>query len=154
MDKMDAAKLLTLIQLSYPASYRNMDDDWKVATINMWENSFRDVPYSIMEQALNSFRFKSKFPPTVAEIVEELRSIHYKALELESVHRGLENWDAVKRCRAIMEVTKRYSDGNTLGGLSGGLLGIGGAGNERFGASGDRLDRADRLPELGAAGRR
>lgn len=150
MDKRDAAKLLTLIQLSYPASYRNMDDDWKLATINMWESSFRDVPYSIMEQGFNRYRMTHKFPPTVAEMVEELRHIYFQTLELENVYRTIENGEAVQRCRMIIAATERYRDERSLNGLvESNLLRMGGVAN--VGTSGDRLDRADRLPQLGAA---
>ena len=40
MNKVEAAKLLELITLSYPNAYRGMEDAWKKATINMWQMSF------------------------------------------------------------------------------------------------------------------
>ena len=72
MNKPEATKLLALIKIAYPAAYRDMDEASKKATVNMWQMSFPDVPYPIMEQAFNHFRMVSKFPPTVAEMVEEL----------------------------------------------------------------------------------
>lgn len=86
MTKKEAAMLLDLIKLSYPTAYRDMDGTWKVATINMWASSFPDVPYPIIEQAFNHYRMTSKFPPTVAEMVEELRHIHYQAVELANIY--------------------------------------------------------------------
>ena len=56
MNKKEAAMLLTLIKLSYPQAYRDYDDSWKKATIHMWESSFRDVPYAIIEQGFNHYR--------------------------------------------------------------------------------------------------
>ena len=81
MNKQEAVKLLALIKIAYPTAYRDMDDESKKATVNMWQMSFPDVPYPIMEQAFNHFRMVSKFPPTVADIVEALRHIYYHATE-------------------------------------------------------------------------
>ena len=79
MDKGEAAKLLSLIKLSYPTAYRDIDRETANATVNMWQMSFPDVPYPIMEQAFNHFRMVSKFPPTVAEMVEEGEHYDYLA---------------------------------------------------------------------------
>ena len=115
MTKKDAAKLLTLIKLSYPAAYRDTDDEWKLATINMWQMSFPEVPYPIMEQAFNHFRMTSKFPPTVAEMVEELKQIHFQATECALVNKTMGNEEEVRRYRAIMDCTYRYKDASNLG---------------------------------------
>lgn len=152
MDKFEAAKLLELITLSYPNAYRGMLDEWKKATINMWQMSFPDVPYPIMEQAFNHFRMVSKFPPTVAEMVEELKQINFHATECALIHRTMENEEEVRRYRAIMDCTARFKDTSTIGyGNMPNLL-TGGERNERYGLGtpGDRLDRADRLSLLDA----
>ena len=153
MNKVEAAKLLELITLSYPNAYRGMEDAWKKATINMWHMSFPDVPYPIMEQAFNHFRMVSKFPPTVAERVEELKRIYNQAVEGALVHKSLGNEEAVQQYRLVMAYTARYKDTENLGGLNmGSLLGrIGGADDvQRLGASRDRLDRENRLSLLDA----
>lgn len=122
MNKMEAAKLLELIVLSYPYAYRDMDDDWRKATINMWQMSFPDVPYPIMEQAFNHFRMASKRPPTVAEMVEELKHIYYEALECAMVCEGLGNQDLVDQYHMLMSYTWRYKDTDSFGGLNIGSL--------------------------------
>ena len=118
MDKFDAAKLLELIVLSYPNAYRGMEDKWKIATINMWQMSFPDVPYPIMEQAFNHFRMVSKFPPTVAEMVLELRSIYHQATEQALTCKSLGDHERAKRFWAIMDCTARYKNDDYLGGLN------------------------------------
>ena len=151
MNKKEAAKLLTLIKLSFPASYKDMDDEWKLATINMWANSFADVPYSLMEQGFNHYRMNHKFPPTVAEMVEELRYIHNMAEQCVDVQRLLGNGQAVEHYKAIMAVTDRYRKYDVgapnLGGIRVAMIG---GGYDAAGTSGDRLDREDRLPFLDA----
>lgn len=154
MTKKEAAKLLTLIKLSYPASYRDQDEEWMMATINMWAMSFRDVPYSLIEQGFNHYRMTHKFPPTVAEIVEELRHIHIQAETCALIHKDLGNQQIVDQCKAIMAITDRFRKddvgGLDLTGLQGKLLG-GGYDDAHSGASGDRALPGDRLslPHLG-----
>jgi len=110
--------LLDLIVLSYPAAYRGMNDNWKTATVNMWASSFPDVPYPIMEQAFNHYRMGHKFPPTVAEMVEELKWIYHEAVENALVCKGLGNEEMVERYRLVMAYTARYKDTENLGGLN------------------------------------
>ena len=114
MNKKEAAKLLELIKLSYPHAYRDLTDEWKVATINMWQMSFPEVPYPIMEQAFNHYRMVNKFPPTVAEMVEELRHIHYEALECAMIQKNLGNEAGVNHFKAIMSCTDRYKNTDNL----------------------------------------
>ena len=122
MNKQEAVKLLALIKIAYPTAYRDMDDASKKATVNMWQMSFPEVPYPIMEQAFNHFRMVSKFPPTVAEMVEELRKIYFKAVEGALVHKSLGDEKMVNQFREIMAYTSQYKDDDHLGGLNIGSL--------------------------------
>lgn len=151
MNKQEAAKLLSLIKLSYPVAYRDIDKDTANATVAMWQMSFPDVPYPIMEQAFNHFRMVSKRPPTVAEMVEELKHFYYEALECAMVCKGLGNQEMVDKYQMLMSYTARYKDTDNLGGLHiGNLQGMLNGGEQNAGTSRNRLDRADRLPQLDA----
>ena len=150
MNKQEAVKLLALIKLSYPTAYRDMDDASKKATVSMWQMSFPDVPYPIMEQAFNHFRMVSKYPPTVAEMVEELRHIYYEATENALVCKSIGNQDLVDQYRLVMAYTARYKDTDNLGGLNIDCVQKLNGGEQYAGTSRDRLDRADRLPFLDA----
>ena len=156
MNKQEAAKLLSLIKLSYPTAYRDIDKENANATVNMWAMSFPEVPYPIMEQALNHFRMVSKYPPTVAEMVEELKHLYYRATEGALLAKTLGDRDLLEQYKLVMSYTSRYKDTDSLGGLNiGSLAGrIGGADDvQRLGASGDRMDREDRLSLMDAGGR-
>lgn len=141
MNKQEATKLLAIIKIAYPTSYRGVDDATTMATINMWQMSFPDVPYPIMEQAFNHFRMVSKFPPTVAEMVEELKNIHNEATECALINKTLGNEEAVRQYRIVMDITARYKDDSNLGGLNlrglQGLLSGGDYNVQRLGTSGD-----------------
>ena len=115
MNKQEAAKLLSLIKLSYPASYRDIDKDTANATVTMWASSFPEVPYQIMEQAFNHYRMGNKFPPTVAEMVEELKQVYYQALECANIHKNLGNAEGLRYFSTIMSYTDRYKHPENLG---------------------------------------
>ena len=117
MNKQEAAKLLSLIKLSYPTAYRDIDKDTANATVNMWASSFPEVPYQIMEQAFNHYRMRNKFPPTVAEMVEELKQVYYQALECANIHKNLGNAEGLRYFSTIMSYTDRYKHPENLGTL-------------------------------------
>lgn len=152
MNKQEATKLLALIKIAYPTAYRDMDEASKKATVNMWQMSFADMPYPIMEQAFNHFRMVSKFPPTVAEMVEELKHIHNQAVEGALISKTMGDQERLAQFRLVMDYTARYKDSDNLGGLMiGNLIGkIGGGDYERLATSRDRLDGAYRVSELDA----
>ena len=106
MTREDAIKLLALIKVAYPSSYRDMDKASAEATVNMWYTSFSDVPYVLMEMVFNNFRVKSKFPPTVADFFDELRGLYWTACE--NLLSPFITDDAAKRCNFIVDCTSRF----------------------------------------------
>jgi hypothetical protein len=121
----ESIKLLALIKVAYPTAYKDMDRETKLATVNMWQMSFPTVPYVIMEMAFNSFRLKSKYPPTVAEMVDELRNSYYSAVLNANVAQGMGDSDTYRRCLYVMDHTSRFRDSNdsvNYGGISEAML--------------------------------
>ena len=106
MTRQDAIKLLALIKVAYPSSFKDMDKESKLATVAMWQTSFPDVPYIIMEMAFNNFRMVSKFAPTVADMCDELKHLYYMALE-EQLNMFGGN-DTHKMATYIANNTKRF----------------------------------------------
>lgn len=117
MDKQDSIKFLALIKVAYPTAYRDIDDEMVIATINMWQMSFPDVPYPIMEQAFNHHRMVSKFPPTVAEMVAELKAIYYEATEQACIFMSIGDEEAVRQYETIMAHTSRYKNDEHIKGF-------------------------------------
>lgn len=108
MNKEEATKFLALIKVAYPKSYRNMDEDSLKATVIMWHSTFKNVPYEIMEMALDHFRKQSEFEPTVASIYKELKGLYYAALgELMTS----ENEAQIKLCKYLMRETEQFKNG-------------------------------------------
>lgn len=91
-----------------------MDEASLNATVTMWEETFPSTPYVIMEMAFERYRRKSKFPPTVAEMVEELKSIHYKATGDALTYASVGgNSKFVDRCRWVADNTSIFARGDT-----------------------------------------
>lgn len=106
MTQEETIKLLALIKLAYPNSYKDIDRDTQLATINLWHRAFTDTPIGIMEMALDNFVKESKFPPTIADIIERLRIINGEAtLCVLTLSEGKER-DAY---RYIVNATAQYS---------------------------------------------
>lgn len=103
----ESVKLLALIKLAYPNSYKDIDKDTQLATVNMWQRAFDTVPLAIMELALDHFVKVSKFPPTIADVCEELKSIHFEALQ-----NVLSGGEQRKLSLYIMQQTERFTERN------------------------------------------
>lgn len=111
MNREESIKLLALIKVAYPTAYKDMDKETKLATVNMWQTTFQYVPYSIMEMAFNRFRMASKFPPTVADMAEELVNVHYQALEGAMEAHSIGDKDSISLYSKIMSITEPYKSG-------------------------------------------
>lgn len=111
MNREESIKLLALIKVAYPTAYKDMDKETKLATVNMWQTTFPSVPYAIMEMAFNRFRMTSKFPPTVAEMAEELVNVYYQALESTIEARSIGDKESLGLYRGIMRITEPYKSG-------------------------------------------
>ena len=111
MNREESIKLLALIKVAYPTAYKDMDKETKLATVNMWQTTFSSVPYAIMEMAFNRFRMTSKFPPTVAEMAEELVNVYYQALEGAASSQAVGDHSGVGLYRGIMRITQPYKSG-------------------------------------------
>lgn len=105
----ESVKLLALIKLAYPNSYKDIDKETQLATVKMWQRAFDNTPFAIMEIALDHFVKASKFPPTIADICEELRGVHYEALQNVLTLDDGEQRNLNKR---IMEHTERFTERN------------------------------------------
>lgn len=108
MTRDEAKKLLALIKVAYPSAYKDIDREFALATINMWQSTFPNVPYAVVETAFNQFRKKSKFPPTVADMFEELRTLYHSALQTAITTNDNRTKESAM---CIMKHTRTFMDG-------------------------------------------
>ena len=108
MTRQEAIKLLALIKVAYPTAFKDMDKESKLATVNMWQATFPDVPFVIMELALDHFRRVSKYPPTVAEMYEELKGLYCTAVMDANIASTEGDEEKEERCMWIIKHTSGY----------------------------------------------
>ena len=114
MNREETIKLLALIKVAYPTAFKDLDNASKQATVNMWQTTFAQTPYSIMEMAFNGFRMQSKYAPTVAEMCDELKHLHWQAVEEAMRDTAFGRTDAFDTYDFIMEHTEVYKNGSYL----------------------------------------
>lgn len=105
----ESIKLLALIKLAYPNSYKDIDKDTQLATVNMWQRAFNTTPLAVMELALDHFVKASKFPPTIADMCDELNSIYFEALQNVL---SLEAGEQRNLYKKIMDCTEQFTKRN------------------------------------------
>ena len=105
----ESAKLLALIKLAYPNSYKDIDKDTQLATVKMWQRVFDTLPLAIMEMVLDHYVKKSQFPPTIADMWDELRNLHYEAVQNVLI---LDDGERRNLNKYIMEHTKGFTERN------------------------------------------
>ena len=109
MTEKEAIKLLALINLFYPNTYRDVDDETLAATVAVWHETFADIPYPIMEMAIDHFRKVSKFAPTFADVYDELKWVYNAALEEQFFAlQFTKDQETIRRCEYIMRHTLPY----------------------------------------------
>lgn len=113
MTKKEALQVLAVLKAAYPASYQSMTKEEASGTVSIWCMQFADMPYEIVFMALQKLISTNKFPPTVAEVKEKIKSIHWEAYELLS-SRNLELPEANReKYQQIYDVTAQYKYGTT-----------------------------------------
>lgn len=108
MTDKEAMKLLALIKVAYPSAYKDLDKDMTIATVKMWQSTFPDTPYVIMEMAFENYRRSKKFPPTVADIFEELENLYWGASFEANIAKQRKDELAIKKCLFIMNNTDHH----------------------------------------------
>lgn len=132
MTKKEALQILAILKAAYPASYNNMTKEEASGTVSIWAVQFADVPVDIVMMAIHKAIATNKFPPTVAEVKEKIKAIHWEAYDLvntnirESLPENVRN-----HYQRIYDATEKYKFGKTYEPnvgtmLTGGYLQIGG----------------------------
>lgn len=77
MNKVDVAKILSILEVAYPHSYKDMDETKKMAMSALWERKFKDIPADLVFFAVDALIDHLKFPPSIAEVEEQLKEIYW-----------------------------------------------------------------------------
>lgn len=75
----DANKLLALAKANYSYAFKNMTKQEKVMLVQSWAFALQDIPADIVMLAFMQLLTTSKWLPTVAEIREKVKELHYES---------------------------------------------------------------------------
>ena len=110
MNKKETVQILAILKAAYPNFYKDMTTEEAQGTISVWALQFADMPADIVLMALNKAISTSKFPPTIAEIKEKMKSIYWEAYD--KINPMFDNSplseEEEKMYSRIFKITERY----------------------------------------------
>lgn len=109
MTRDEAIKTLSILKAAYPNSYRNMTKDEANGTINIWASQFVNIPFAVVSIAINKLISTNTFPPTVSEVKDRIRGLHWEAWQIISDNKQFGAYDekTVELAKQILEITER-----------------------------------------------
>lgn len=75
MTDKEIATVLGIIKTAYPRFYMNITKDEALNVMLVWKEMFADVPLEILTTAVKSLISHFKYPPSIADIREEIAKI-------------------------------------------------------------------------------
>lgn len=85
MTKDETKELLAIIRAAYPNFYKDVDDQTLKASVNIWAMALSDIDYSEVQRGFVQYVKTSKWPPTVAEIVQAAKDAHKGDMILQAI---------------------------------------------------------------------
>ena len=88
MTKEETVAIIAMIKVAYPHYYKDINDDKERKPLyTLWYNQFQDLPYELVLQAVNAYIAYGKYPPTIADIAEQLQSTYDQVYEMKQSHK-------------------------------------------------------------------
>ena len=100
MTTKDTVKILAVLKVAYPRYFEKQDFEEKKQMADLWTVMLEGYPYEAVDAAVRAHISTNKFPPSVAEVIAEVRKLSAGGGENE-----LEAWGHVSR--AIRNSTYR-----------------------------------------------
>lgn len=75
MTKTDTVKILAVLKVAYPGYFEKQDFEEKKQMVELWTLMLADYPYEAVDAAVRAHISSNKFPPAVAEVIEQLQKI-------------------------------------------------------------------------------
>lgn len=113
----ESAKVLAILKAAYPNHYRDMTKEQATGTINVWASQFVNIPVFVIMLAVNKHISSNKFPPTVSEVKEKIKSLYYETQETLRLHRDgyLELDDnRLNTLNAVLHEVERFRGNNPI----------------------------------------
>lgn len=81
MNREETTQILAMLKAAFPNSFKNMTQTEAAGTVTVWQTQFDDIPAEIVYIALQKVISVSEFPPTIAAIRGQFRSIYIDAVD-------------------------------------------------------------------------
>lgn len=110
MNRKEAAQVLAILKASYPNFYKSLTAEDAQGIVSVWSMQFAGMSAEIVLMALNKAISSCTYPPSIAEVKEKLRSVHWDAYEMLDANYRNKNLspEEVKMYKRIYEETQGY----------------------------------------------
>lgn len=92
MTKDNITEILSTLKVAYPNSFANITKADAQATIELWYKMFKDADFVSVKVAISSLINTSKYPPTIAEVKEEMYKISNTDCDV-----AIDEWNKIKK---------------------------------------------------------
>lgn len=77
MNKAETLKILTVLQVSYPAFYKNMTDQDIDTAVDLWHSRFQNEPYQLVDAAVRALidGDEKGYPPNIGAVKGYIRRL-------------------------------------------------------------------------------
>ena len=86
MTTQDVNQILAIMKANYNYAFKNMSQEEKYMLLCTWTVTLQDLPADVVILAVMQLVSQSKWMPTVAEIREKCREIHYAAVTPDTAY--------------------------------------------------------------------
>ena len=69
----ETAKIMAVFKAAYPRYYANIDVEEARRVTTLWASMLADYSYETVSNAAKALIVSSKFPPTIAEVIEKIQ---------------------------------------------------------------------------------
>ena len=105
----ETTKILAILTAAYPNAYRNISAEEANCITMVWALQFASVPADIVFMALTKAISTCKFPPTISEVKEKLRTLYWEAYSaLDERYKAPLTPIARQEYQRIYEATKDF----------------------------------------------
>ena len=103
----ESTMILAVITAAFPNAYKNLSEEEAKAVVMVWAVQFKEIPADIVFMAVQKAIASNKFAPTIAEVKDKVRALHWEAYEAIRANNSLgmeaENAAEYKRIYELTE---------------------------------------------------
>lgn len=99
MNQEEVRKVLNILKVNYPQSFANMGPESRQALLNLWEMSFKNMPYQLVNMAVTAIIQDSdrEWAPNIGQINTKIKTMLTQDSETEAVDAWYEMLDFIHK---------------------------------------------------------